>query len=237
MPSVTLGQILSRVYARLDGNTLLYPRGDCVQEINDAVQVCNLLTGSIQSTIQIWTGQVDPTATPPVTPQLVYPTPSGIIFITSMVYEGRELTPMSLRALAGQYRSWATDVSSPHGRPVKEWSPIGWDKFVIHPTDGQGGRSLLVTGVTEPQAMVNDADLCPLPNEYVEDVEDLVGSVLPIREGGRIFAAAAAELYSAFIQKMKLKAAYTGLTWASYYERLAGWKPKTPSGARIPNGS
>lgn len=235
MPSATLGQVIAKVYSRLDGNTALYPRQDIVDEVNDAMQVVNLLLGSIQTSVQVFTGQVDLTATPPQLPQLVYPTPAGIIFPVAVTYEGRNLAGMSLRALAGQSRSWASDVSAPNGRPVRNWAPIGFTQFVINPRDGNGGRSLIVTGVAEPTPLVNDDDLIPLQNEVVDDIEDLVGSVMPIREGGFVFAAAAAELYSAFINSMKNKAAYTGLIWPQYYEKLAGWKPYTPKSARISN--
>lgn len=237
MPSVTLGEILANVWSRLDNNQLLYPRQDLVDECNDAVRVINLLTGAIQTSIQLFTGQVntDPGNPPLSAPQLVYVVPDPIIFPTSVQYEGRELSGMSLNALASQYRSWATDVSYPGGRPVKDWAPIGLDKFVLHPMDGQGGRSLIVTGVCEPTEMVLDTDLFPLPNDDSDTVEDLVGSVLPIREGGHIFAAAVAELYTAFISKMRVKSAYTNLKFPTYFDRLIGWKPYTPRSARIPN--
>jgi len=239
MPSVTLGQVLTEVYSRLDNNTALYPRQDVVDEVNDAIQVINLLTGAIQTRVQMFTGVVnrDPSNPPLTAPQLIYQVTDPIIFPVSMQYEGRELSGMSLDELASQYRSWAIDVSLPGGRPVKDWAPIGLDKFVIHPMDGRGGRSLIVTGVCEPTELVNDADLVPLPNDDVSTIEDLVGSVLPMREGGHIFAAAVAELYTSFTVKMKSKAAWANMKWPQYYEKLIGWKPYTPREAKIPNAS
>ena len=219
--------------SRLDNNTQLYDQPSVIQEINDCITVINLLLGTIQTSVQILTGQVDPAAIPPLTPQLVYQVPAGIIWPVAVAYEGRNLRPMSLRALASQFRSWATDTSSPNGRPVNEFACIGLNQFCIHPRDGLGGRSLVVTGVCEPTPLVQLTDTIPIPNDCVDSLTDLVSSVLPIREGGQVFAAAAAELYSSFITRIKVKSAYTGLVFPSYYERLAGWKPRTPSEARL----
>ena len=132
MPSVTAAELLTRVYSRIDNNAALYPRDSVLEELNDSIRCVNLFTGVIQISVPIFTVGLDPTI--PTSPQLMYPKPSGMVYITSVDYEGRSLSPTSLRALAGLYRSWATDISQP-GRPVKEWVPIGITNFLIHPRD------------------------------------------------------------------------------------------------------
>ena len=222
MPTQTLAAIMDRIYSRLDGNTLLYDQASVIQEINDGVSVINLMTGAIQTSVQMATQSN----------RLVYQTPAGIIFPVAVQYEGHALTPISLRALASQSRSWATEVSSP-GKPVKFWAPIGISQFVLNPIDSAGGRSLVITGVSEPTPMALPNDTIPLPNDCVDALEELVAGVLPVREGGRVFTEAAKKLFGSFLKKMKAKSAYTGLIWPQYYQKIAGRLPMSPTTARI----
>lgn len=230
MPTQTLGDVIARVYSKIDNNTALYTRLDVVEELNDSFSACNLFVGAVIKKVPILTVGLDPAV--PSVPQLVYPVPDGMIFPVAVDYEGRSLSPVSLRSLAGMYRSWATDVSSP-GRPVKEWAPLGITKFILHPMDSAGGRELLVTGVAEPEILVNDTDLISLPGDFVDDVVELTASVLPLREGGQVFVAAVTGLFASFINRMKIKAAYTNLEWPTFYEKLRGKKPRVPVDARL----
>ena len=228
MPTVTLAAIMSRIYSRLDNNQALYDSASVLNEINDGIAVINLMTGAIQTTVQVATQG----ATLSSIGQLIYPTPTGMIYPVAVRYEGRELTPISLRALAGQSRSWATEVCSP-GKPCKYWAPLGISQFVLNPIDSLGGRSLTITGVAEPTPLVLPNDVIPLPNDYVDMLEELVAGVLPVREGGQVFTAAVKNLFGSFVRKVKLKSAYTNLVWPAYFDKIVGRLPMVPSTARI----
>lgn len=230
MATQTLADIIETVYSRLDNNDRLYPRADIVDELNDSMKAVNLFTGAIQRSVTI--GTVGDDINVPTVAQLIYPTPPGMVFITAVDYEGRSLSMTSLRALAAFSRSWAYDFEST-GRPVKFWVPVGVSRFVINPMDRQGGRELMVTGVVDPPALVNDADLMPLGNEFADDVTDLTASMMPVREGGRVFTAAVMGIFAEFIQRMRTKAAYANLAWPTYYQKLRGKRPEDPKAARI----
>ena len=93
---------------------------------------------------------------------------------------------------------------------------------------------MLVTGVAEPTPLVLDADTISVPNDFANDVVDLTSSVLPVREGGRVFTTAVANIFSAFINEMKTKAAYANLAYPDFYGKLVQKKPSVPSDARLP---
>src|ERR1019366_8962486 len=53
MPSVTLSQLQSRVYDRLDGNTLLYTSANVTSALNECIRIVNANTGFLQITAQV----------------------------------------------------------------------------------------------------------------------------------------------------------------------------------------
>src|SRR6266700_5733958 len=140
MPTFTLGEISDLVYDRLEGNRELYTQPELTAVINEAIRVIGLFTNFNETSIQV------PGFT--VANQLLYSTPSPIIFPTGVTFEGRDLDKIGLRLAAQTYRSWATDSTDSYG-PVARWIPIGIDTFAIHPIDATGGNDLTVIGMAE----------------------------------------------------------------------------------------
>jgi len=141
MPTITLAQLRSLAYDRVDNNTVLFPTAEVDSIINEAIRTLNLFTGFLQATADIPGFSV--------IGQRLYQCPSPILFPLKVQFEGRQLDMVPLRRLGEDYRKWATDVTAGAG-PVSRWSPIGITQFVIHPADSVGGQYIGVTGVIEP---------------------------------------------------------------------------------------
>jgi hypothetical protein len=200
--------------AKVDGNSILYTNPEIDYVINEAVRVTALATGFYRSTIQLpgWT----------VADQLVYDVPAPILVPTSVLFEGRQLNPISLRELGRTRRNWATDTSARSGRP-DYWAPVGIGKFVISPKDSVGGNDLALTGVAEPPLLVDATDVMQLENEYVEIITEYCGHRLPLKEGGKIFADASIGLNN-FYDKLRQRKRLEKVKFQKYY--ILGSKDK-----------
>lgn len=212
MPIFTLADLRSKAYGRVDNNTALYTLAEIDNVINEALKIVGLFTGFYRVTLPIPGFSV--------ANQSVYAVPDGIVAPTIITFEGRCLQKISMKRLARQRRTFATDTTAARGR-VEYWSPIGNTYFVISPKDSIGGRAIDVTGMGEPPVLVNANDVMSLENEYVELVTEYGAHRLPLKEGGKIFADGSVAL-NAFYAKLKARTRYERMKWPSY--RLLGAK-------------
>ena len=194
MPSWTLQQLRTLVLDRLEGNNLLYTNPELDAVINESLRITNLFTVFNEISIQ-FSGFM-------VVGQLLYQTPSPIIFPTRIAFEGRDLDKTGLKLAAQTYRSWAVDTTDTYG-PVARWIPIGIKTFALHPIDAQGGNDLTITGVAEPDQLVNPGDVMQLDDEFVTLIADYGGHRLCFKEAGKTFADASV-LIQAFWRQMKM---------------------------------
>lgn len=179
MPSFSLSDIQALVYDRVEGNSQLYTASEVTAVINEALRVCNLFTGFVQTSVQL------PGFT--VANQLLYTVPSPILFPTRIAFEGRDLDKLGLRRIGQDYRNWARDTTNTYG-PVARWIPIGITQFAIHPIDAIGGNNLTVTGVAEPTLLVNSTDVMQLDDDFAPLIVDYCGHRLVFKEAGKVFA-------------------------------------------------
>ncbi len=193
MPDWTLAQLDELVLDRLEGNDLLYSLPERVAVINEAVRICNLFSGFNAITVEL------PGFT--VAGQLLYAVPAPIIFPTRVAFEGRDLDKTGLKLAAMTYRSFCSDTTDTYG-PVARWIPIGINVFAIHPIDSIGGNNLTVTGVAEPDQLVNPEDIVQLDDEFVTLIADYGGHRLCLKETGKTFADSSV-LIQAFWREMK----------------------------------
>jgi len=205
MPTFTLANLKSRVYDRLDQNTALYPSAEVVNEINDSIRTYNL--GILQTSIHV------PGYT--VASQLLYSTPSGVLYPMYVYFEGRKLNKLSLRKISLLSREWMSHTTLNYG-PVMDWVPIGLDTFAIHPVDTIGGNDLLVVGVSEPTALAVDGDTITVPDEDAQAIADLTVVSLLFKEGGLTFAASS-YLYTRFLALLKARMRFTTMKLPRYY--------------------
>ncbi len=193
MPTWTLDQLDQLVLDRVEGNNILYSVPERYSVINQAIRIINLFSAFNETSIEL------PGFT--VANQLLYSIPSPIIFPTRIAFEGRDLDKTGLKLAAQTYRSWAVDTTDTYG-PVARWIPIGIKTFALHPIDAQGGNDLTITGVAEPNQLVNPDDVMQLDDEFVSLIADYGGHRLCLKEAGKTFADASV-LIQAFWREMK----------------------------------
>jgi hypothetical protein len=194
MPLYELGNIVNATYARLDNNQVLYTQQEVINEINFSIQLVNLYTGFIQ--LELTTLTVPWSAA-----NTIYTIPSGILYPTRMIFEGKPLKQHSFLELARLYRSWATDTTK-NAYPVAHWASIDMTTFVIHPADALGGNSLEITGVAEPVPLVSLTDVITMPDEVEEIIESLTAYTLAYKQGASEFKRSM-EMFKAFLSRMK----------------------------------
>jgi hypothetical protein len=209
MPLLTLQGLIDRVYARLDNNQLLYPTYPVVVwAINEAIQVLNLQTGFIQTTLQVpgWSQQN----------RVWYDVPAGIVIPTRVQFESTYLQPATLNGIGQTYPNWTGDTTANTGLPVAYWIPAGLNKFAIYPADALGGQDIRVTGVAEPAPLVNLTDAVPMPNEYVSAFDLLAAHTLQLKESSAMFAQSSTD-YQAYMRTMKKAAMWRGMVQPRYF--------------------
>ncbi len=196
MPTITLADLRTLVYARVEDNTLLYTTAEVDAVINEAMRLTNLFTAFNQTSIQL------PNFT--VADQLLYDVPFPIIFPTRIAYEGKDLDKTGLIRIAQDYRYWATDTTNTYG-PVGRWVPIGIKRFALHPIDSIGGASITITGVAEPTLLVAPGDVMQLDDDFVTLIVDYCGHRLVLKEGGKVFSDASLLIQSYWRNTKQLK--------------------------------
>jgi hypothetical protein len=179
MPSVTLAQLTTRVYDRLDGNSLLYTQANITDALNECIRVTNANIGWLQATIQV------PGLSQPG--RVFYDVPAGILVPMRVQFEDAYLQKFFLNSIGKACSTWVTDTTATTGMPVSSWVPMGFSKFAIHPADSQGGSPIIVTGIAEPAPLVNRADIIPIPNEFSDLIVNLSAQVLTLKETGALF--------------------------------------------------
>lgn len=189
---VTLADLEANVYSQLDNNSLFYTQAEVDRAINEAVRTLNLYTGYLQESASGGTTTANRT---------FYDVPASILWPTAVYYNGRPLRKNSLGAIGMLRKEWMYDRGSVYG-PVANWIPIGIRKYAIHPACSIGSVALTVEGVAEPTTLVYATDVIEFPDEFSDTLTDLAVHVLPLKEGGKVFADAASA-YEDFLKGVK----------------------------------
>jgi len=206
MPTFTLASLSQRILDQLDNNTGEFPQAQVTSVINEGLSRLNVVTGFNQATVTVPGGTV--------AGQLEYDTPDGIMFPLRCDYNGRQLSPLSLRSLSRRYRNWAEDTTVLG--PVSQWARIGIGKFVIHPIDLAGGNDLDVTGIAPAPRLSSPGDPVHLDDQFVDILVDYGKNRLPLKEGGRPFQSASLA-YRDMIRKIKTMTCWSEMKFPSYW--------------------
>jgi len=208
MATVTRADLRTRIQARLDGNTELYPDPEVHAAIDDAVRALNLFTGFIQTTAlhSAFT----------VANQHIYDVPSGYLFLVRVEFQGRVLDKTSLSNICNSNPEWLSETTANTGIPVSSWVPLGVNKFAIHPADSLGSQNVRLAGVVEPTSLSADDSVIAIPDDFSDLIEDLASHYLQMKEGGIIFTRASL-LYQKFLGKMKELTRFTTMKNPTYW--------------------
>jgi hypothetical protein len=177
MPSVTLSQLQSRVYSRIDNNTALYTAAELTSAINESIRTTNLVTGYTQTSTSISS----------VANQVWYSIPTGILVPIRLQFAGTFIERVSVNNIGNNSPNWQMHTTTNVGYPVSQWVTSGLTNFAIHPADSIGGNSIVITGIVEPTLLVSSGDTISIPDEYSEVLEDLSVVALVLKEGGKSF--------------------------------------------------
>jgi hypothetical protein len=203
----TLAQLQQLALDRLEGNSLFFTLPEITPVINEAIRTVNLICGFYQQTVSI-PGNA-------IANQQLYATPAPLIWPLRIEFEGVQLDPDNLERIGQDFYTWATDTTGSRG-PVARWVPIGISMFALHPIPVTGGGRIDVTGVAETPLLVNSTDTMPLEDEFVSIITEYVAHRMPLKEGGRPFAAAS-ELYKNFIRNMKQRTMFQKMQFPRYF--------------------
>lgn len=208
MPVLTLANLVSRVYAQLDGNTQLYSQTEVINYTNEAIRILNLATAFLQTTVPLpgWS----------VANRIWYPVPSGILLPTRISFEGKPLQPISLDKLGQAYPRWTSATTLLSGMPVMYWIRRGVDRFGIWPADAYGGAQIMVTGVQQPALLVNLTDAVTMNNDVLLAFDAYVSHVLQLKESTEDFAQSSSA-YQEFQRIIKRVGAWQGLKMPRYW--------------------
>lgn len=209
MPTVTLADLQSRVYAKLDQNTLLYTNTELTNAINECIRAFNLATGMLQVTLPVETGVT-------VANQLLYQVPDGILIPMRIQVDDLYLQKVFANQLGKAYPTWQTDTTDTLGQPTWQWVPIGWTLFALHPADAQGGAALQMTGVAEPVLLVAPSDTVAIPAEYTQCLVDLAANVLTLKESTMLFKQSS-EYFRTYLSLLKKASIWRNFACPRFY--------------------
>ena len=179
-----------------------------VDAVNEAIQILNLQTGFIQTTVQVpGYSQIN---------RVWYDTPTGIIIPLRVQFDVNYLQSATLNGIGRIYPNWTIDTTALTGLPVTYWIPAGLKKFAIYPADSLGGYSIYVTGVQEPVPLVNLTDVVPMPNECVSAFDLLASHTLQLKESSALFAQSSND-YQGYMRMMKRMAIWRGMVQPRYF--------------------
>lgn len=208
MPTLTLANLVSRVYAQIDNNSQLYVQSEVIACINEAIRVLNLATAFLQTTVPVpgWS----------VPGRIWYKTPPGILLPVRVSFEGVPLQPVSLDKLGQAYQHWTMQTTQLSGMPVTFWVRRGVDRFGIWPADSYGGGQIMVTGIQEPTPLVNLTDTVGFNNDVLQAFDIYTSHVLQLKESTEDFAQSSAA-YQEFQRIVKRVGAWQGLKMPRYW--------------------
>ena len=208
MPLVTLAQLQSRVYTRLDQNTLLYTQQNITDSLNEAIRVVNAATGFQQGTIQVpGLSQAN---------RVWYDVPQGILIPIRCQFESGYLNKYFPNQIGKAYATWLTDTTDNSGLPVSCWVPCGFSKFAIHPADSIGGSPIFISGVLEPTQLVNPTDAVNMPVEYTDILVNLSAQTLCLKETGALFKQSSL-FYQTYLSQIKKFLLWRSAIMPRYY--------------------
>jgi hypothetical protein len=207
MPATTytLYQLQQFALDTVDGNFQLFTIPELNYAINEGIRTVNLITGAFQGTVQLIS----------IAGQLIYPVPAPMLFPQRAQFEKQSLDPVSIDRIGLDYPSWATDTTASLGQ-VSRWIPLGLSLFAIHPLDSSGGGAIYLTGIVEPNLLVNPSDAIPLEDEFIDMLVDYCGARLPLKCGGNE-TKSAGQMLQGFYSKIKEKRYFQELKFPQFF--------------------
>jgi len=130
-------------------------------------------------------------------------TPEGIFAITNIQGSVSEVWKVTLQDLDGAQVAgpdWEQDI----GPSITTWAPLGFTKFIVHPSVAQA-QTVLLTGIASPVTDVwpyNGTEAVPFADQFFQAIEKYAASYLQFKVGGQDFKASMAD-YESYLADAK----------------------------------
>lgn len=177
MARVTLSELESAVYAKLDQNTLFYPNSEVDAAINEAIRLLNLFCGWINSTVGV------PSDSVTVAGRIIYRVPDEIAIPEKVSFNGIALDKIGIDKLCHFFPDWMKETTASTGRDVTRWCPYAANRFILNPGDAIGGALLEVTGIAVPTELVADADYVDIPRDGISAIAEYSAHIVQCKLG------------------------------------------------------
>ena len=194
MPQLTLADLRARVYARVDGNTELYPTTEVDQAVTESARALQLICQWYQQPVQL--------DYPTQKNRVWYSVPDSLFCMTRLQIDGKFIKKASLQQLGRARVNWVTENTASQMQPITYWIPLGLKKFGIWPSDSCGGKQMIVTGPVDIQPYTDPNQTVPLSNDLLSSFDTLAVQTLLLKESPRTFSDASVQ-YKEFLRVMK----------------------------------
>jgi hypothetical protein len=130
-------------------------------------------------------------------------TPEGIFAITNIQGPVSEVWKVTLQDLDGAQVAgpdWEQDI----GDSITTWAPLGFTKFIVHPSVAQA-QTVLLTGIASPVTDMwpyNGTEAVPFHDEFFQAIEKYAAHYLQFKVGDQDFKASMAD-YESYLADAK----------------------------------
>lgn len=203
----TLQDLDDLILARIENNNVMWETAERYDIINECLANINLITGFYQGTSPALISGAG---------QLIYSTPTGMLYPQRVQFESSQLDPCPITRIGRDYRTWTTDTTAKLGA-VARWVPIGINYFAIHPADSIGGNSIFITGVLEVPELVLPTDTITLEDQYCDLLVNAVYSRLVLKLTGPMTLAGLSLYQKAILPELKRLTVLSSMKWPRFY--------------------
>jgi hypothetical protein len=123
--------------------------------------------------------------------------PKGVFAVTGLQGPVSEVWKVTLQDLDGAQVAgpdWEQDI----GDSITSWAPLGFTKFIVHPSVAQA-QTVLLTGIASPVTGIwpyNGSESVPFHSEFFQAIEKYAAHYLQFKAGGGDFKASMADYES-----------------------------------------
>jgi len=193
--STLLPYLYSRVDESVENGPVFWSQNEATSALMEAMCDLLLLVGRPDMIVSV------PFEVQPNTPfQIV---PKGVFAVTGLQGPVSEVWKVTLQDLDGAQVAgpdWEQDI----GDSITTWAPLGFTKFIVHPSVAQA-QTVLLTGIASPVTDMwpyGGSEAVPFHDEFFQAIEKYATHYLQFKAGGGDFKASMAD-YESYLADAK----------------------------------
>jgi len=180
MPTISLSELKSATYSKLEGNQRMYKPAEVTRAINEAIKLANIFSGWFNTT-----ATVPSTAT--IANRVIYRVPESIIIPEKVSINGVELNKVGLLQLCRNWPEWMSETTESTGYSTSRWCPYAFNRIIINPADSIGGAYLEITGIGSPPDLYDDSDVIGVAKDAIPAISDYAAHIVQCKLTGTAF--------------------------------------------------